>query len=208
MQLSKSRLEITYHQTISLKPDHRNPRVHSDKQVRQIAKSIESFGFNVPLLIDDEQKVIAGHGRLLAARRLGWEAVPAIRLSHLTESQRSFRPGSRRTSRSRSLRPTRPRTHTCHCCHHSRQQPLHNALTRVPHPSFARVAGTTIVSAEDWPSGQCRMAMGALSDRLCPRVFGMDTTGCVDVSGLARGIDFVGEDVVFERLGDGLVESG
>src|ERR1700682_3750066 len=63
-------------------------RVHSDKQVRQIAQSIESFGFNVPLLIDDEQKVIAGHGRLLAARRLGWDTVPAIRLSHLTESQR------------------------------------------------------------------------------------------------------------------------
>lgn len=88
MQLSTSRLEITYPQTTSLKPDHRNPRVHSDKQVRQIAKSIESFGFNVPLLIDDEQKVIAGHGRLLAARRLGRETVPAIRLSHLTESQR------------------------------------------------------------------------------------------------------------------------
>src|SRR5580693_8609672 len=88
MQLSTSRLEITYLQTTSLKPDPRNPRVHSEKQVRQIAQSIESFGFNVPLLIDDEQKVIAGHGRLLAARRLGWNTVPAIRLSHLTESQR------------------------------------------------------------------------------------------------------------------------
>ena len=81
-------LEVTYLRTTSLKPDPRNPRVHSDKQVRQIAQSIESFGFNVPLLIDDEQKVIAGHGRLLAARKLGWDTVPAIRLSHLTESQR------------------------------------------------------------------------------------------------------------------------
>jgi DNA modification methylase len=88
MQLASSRLEIVYLQTTTLKPDPRNPRVHSDKQVRQIAQSIESFGFNVPLLIDDEQKVIAGHGRLIAARRLGWETVPAIRLSHLTESQR------------------------------------------------------------------------------------------------------------------------
>ena len=88
MQLSTTPLEVTYLRTTSLKPDPRNPRVHSDKQVRQIAQSIESFGFNVPLLIDDEQKVIAGHGRLLAARRLGWETVPAIRLSHLTESQR------------------------------------------------------------------------------------------------------------------------
>jgi ParB-like nuclease domain/DNA methylase len=88
MQSSTTPLEVTYLRTTSLKPDPRNPRVHSDKQVRQIAQSIESFGFNVPLLIDDEQKVIAGHGRLLAARKLGWDTVPAIRLSHLTESQR------------------------------------------------------------------------------------------------------------------------
>jgi hypothetical protein len=88
MQSSTAPLEITYLHTTSLKPDARNPRVHSDKQIRQIAQSIESFGFNVPLLIDDEQKVIARHGRLLAARKLGWETVPAIRLSHLTESQR------------------------------------------------------------------------------------------------------------------------
>lgn len=88
MQLSTTPLEVIYLRTTSLKPDPRNPRVHSDKQVRQIAQSIESFGFNVPLLIDDEQKVIAGHGRLLAARKLGWDTIPAIRLSHLTESQR------------------------------------------------------------------------------------------------------------------------
>jgi DNA modification methylase len=88
MHSATSRLEITYTQTSALKPDPRNPRLHTDKQVRQIAQSIEAFGFNVPLLIDDEQKVIAGHGRLMAARRLGWDKVPAIRLSHLTEAQR------------------------------------------------------------------------------------------------------------------------
>ena len=88
MQMSTTPLEVTYLRTTSLNPDPRNPRVHSDKQVRQIAQSIESFGFNVPLLIDDEQKVIAGHGRLLAARKLAWDTVPAIRLRHLTESQR------------------------------------------------------------------------------------------------------------------------
>jgi DNA modification methylase len=88
MQLSTTRLEVTYLPTTSLKPDPRNPRVHSDKQIRQIAQSIESFGFNVPLLIDDQQKVIAGHGRLMAARKMGWDTVPAIQLSHLTESQR------------------------------------------------------------------------------------------------------------------------
>jgi ParB-like chromosome segregation protein Spo0J len=71
-----------------LKPDPRNPRVHTEKQVRQIDQSIESFGFNVPLLIDDQQQVIAGHGRLKAVRKLGWDTVPAIRLNHLTESQR------------------------------------------------------------------------------------------------------------------------
>ena len=88
MQSTTAQLEVTYLRTTSLKPDPRNPRVHSDKQVRQIAQSIESFGFNVPLLIDDQQKVIAGHGRLLAARKMGWDTVPAIKLSHLTESQR------------------------------------------------------------------------------------------------------------------------
>jgi DNA modification methylase len=89
MPSTTTQLEITYLRTTLLKPDPRNPRVHTDKQVRQIAQSIESFGFNVPLLIDDEQIVIAGHGRLLAARKLGWNTVPAIRLSHLTESQRA-----------------------------------------------------------------------------------------------------------------------
>ena len=86
--MSTTPLEVTYLRTTSLKPDPRNPRVHSDKQIRQIAQSIESFGFNVPLLIDDQQKVIAGHGRLLAARKIGWDTVPAIKLGHLTESQR------------------------------------------------------------------------------------------------------------------------
>jgi ParB-like chromosome segregation protein Spo0J len=76
MQPSTSQLEVAYPRTSSLKPDPRNPRVHSDKQVRQIAQSIESFGFNVPLLIDDEQKVIAGHGRLLAARSWGGPPYP------------------------------------------------------------------------------------------------------------------------------------
>jgi DNA modification methylase len=88
MQMLTTQLEVTYLRTTSLKPAPRNPRIHTDKQVRQIAQSIESFGFNVPLLIDDEQQVIAGHGRLLAARKLGWDTVPAIRLSHLSESQR------------------------------------------------------------------------------------------------------------------------
>jgi ParB-like chromosome segregation protein Spo0J len=71
-----------------LKPDPASARQHSAKQIRQIASSIESFEFNVPLLIDRDLNVIAGHGRLLACKRLGWSEVPTIRLEHLSESQR------------------------------------------------------------------------------------------------------------------------
>jgi DNA modification methylase len=70
-----------------LKLDPRNPRLHSPRQIRQIARSIKTFGFNVPVLIDAASKVIAGHGRILACRELGWIEVPTIRLEHLTEAQ-------------------------------------------------------------------------------------------------------------------------
>jgi ParB-like chromosome segregation protein Spo0J len=82
-------LEVIYLPLTSLKPQPQNPRVHSDKQVGQIAQSIEAFGFNVPILVDDKQNVVAGHGRLLAARKLGWNTVPVIKLNHLNESQYS-----------------------------------------------------------------------------------------------------------------------
>lgn len=72
-----------------LTPNPSNPRAHSKKQIRQIACSIETFGFCVPLLIDHEQVVIAGHGRLEAATLLGLTEVPTITLEHLTPSQRS-----------------------------------------------------------------------------------------------------------------------
>src|SRR5258708_24218578 len=67
--------------------DPQNPRVHSKRQVRQIARSIEVFGFNVPVLINAEGRLIAGHGRVLAAKLLGLSEVPAIRIQHLTEAQ-------------------------------------------------------------------------------------------------------------------------
>src|ERR1700736_4232829 len=70
-----------------LKPDPTNPRLHSKKQIRQIANSIETFGFNVPVLVDAELNVIAGHGRLLAGRELGWSEVPTLCLDHLTPAQ-------------------------------------------------------------------------------------------------------------------------
>jgi DNA modification methylase len=81
------RIAVTYRPLSDLKPDPRNPRRHSQRQIRQIAKSIQAFGFNVPILVDAELKVIAGHGRLLACQKLGWTEVPTIQLAHLTEAQ-------------------------------------------------------------------------------------------------------------------------
>lgn len=71
----------------AITPDPRNARQHPARQVAQIAKSIESFGFNVPLLLDGSGCLIAGHGRLLAAKQLGWREVPTITLEHLSPDQ-------------------------------------------------------------------------------------------------------------------------
>jgi DNA modification methylase len=69
-------------------PYARNSRTHSDEQVAQIAASIREFGFTNPVLVDGERGIIAGHGRVLAARKLGLDEVPVIELTHLTEAQR------------------------------------------------------------------------------------------------------------------------
>ena len=69
-------------------PYVRNSRTHSDAQVAQIAASIKEFGWTNPILVDGENGIIAGHGRLLAARKLGAKNVPVIELAHLTESQK------------------------------------------------------------------------------------------------------------------------
>jgi hypothetical protein len=71
-----------------LRPSARNARTHSKKQIRQIAGSIARFGFTNPILIDGDNTVIAGHGRLEAAKLLGLQHVPALRLSGLDETQR------------------------------------------------------------------------------------------------------------------------
>ena len=78
---------MIYRPVSELKLNPRNPRVHTKRQIRQIARSIESFGFNVPVLIDSDLKVVCGHGRVLACQELGWTDVPTIRLEHLTEAQ-------------------------------------------------------------------------------------------------------------------------
>ena len=84
---AKRRLAIVYLPIADLKLDPTNPRLHSPRQIHQIARSVESFGFNVPVLIDSTLKIIAGHGRVLACRQLGWSEVPTIRLEHLSEAQ-------------------------------------------------------------------------------------------------------------------------
>jgi ParB-like chromosome segregation protein Spo0J len=71
-----------------LRPYERNPRTHSEAQVDQIAASMVEFGFTSPVLIDEQGGILAGHGRLLAARKLGLTEVPVIRFEHLSEAQK------------------------------------------------------------------------------------------------------------------------
>lgn len=74
--------------TAELIPYARNARKHSDQQVAQIAGSIQEFGFNAPVLIDAQNGIIAGHGRVMAANLLKLESVPCVRLSHLSDAQK------------------------------------------------------------------------------------------------------------------------
>src|SRR5438034_355074 len=80
-------LTVVWRQVEVLRPDAASPRAHSPKQVRQLARSISAFGFNVPILVDPTLRIIAGHGRLLAAQELGWREVPTILLGHLSPAQ-------------------------------------------------------------------------------------------------------------------------
>lgn len=73
--------------TTDLIPDPNNPRNHDREQIRAIARSIEAFGFNAPILIDRHRTIVAGHGRWEAAKLLGLRLVSVIRLEHLTEAQ-------------------------------------------------------------------------------------------------------------------------
>src|SRR5919109_2034870 len=71
-----------------LRPYERNPRTHSEAQVDQIAASMVEFGWTNPVLVDEQGGILAGHGRLLAARKLGLPEVPVIRFEHLSEAQK------------------------------------------------------------------------------------------------------------------------
>ena len=81
-------MEVTNKHIDLLIPYAKNARVHDDAQIAQIAGSIKEFGFNNPVLIDKDNGIIAGHGRVMAARKLGLTEVPTILLDHLNETQR------------------------------------------------------------------------------------------------------------------------
>ena len=82
------KLKIQYKPIQDLIPYARNSRTHSDAQVAQIAASIKEFGWTNPVLLDGENGIIAGHGRVMAAHKLGETEVPTIELSHMDENQK------------------------------------------------------------------------------------------------------------------------
>ena len=79
---------ITHRPIATLTPWARNARTHSKKQIRQIADSIQQFGFTNPVLIDEAGTILAGHGRVAAATLLGMTEVPCLRLDHMTEDEK------------------------------------------------------------------------------------------------------------------------
>lgn len=84
----KEKLKIVYRPVSELIPYARNARTHSDKQITQIAASIKEFGFTSPILLDGDNGILAGHGRLEAAKKLKLKTVPTIDLVGLTEAQK------------------------------------------------------------------------------------------------------------------------
>lgn len=86
--MKQTDLKVVYRSPEDLIPYVNNARTHSEEQITQIASSIKEFGFNNPILTDGENGVIAGHGRLLAAKKLKLDTVPTIELSGLSETQK------------------------------------------------------------------------------------------------------------------------
>jgi ParB-like chromosome segregation protein Spo0J len=85
---TKSALAVERSQLDGLKPHARNARTHSSQQIKAIAESIEAFGFTNPILVDEHGVVLAGHGRLQAARLLGLLEVPTIKIDDLSDAQK------------------------------------------------------------------------------------------------------------------------
>ena len=80
--------QITHHPIAALAPWARNARTHAKKQIRQIAASIRQFGFTNPVLIDEAGTILAGHGRVAAAKLLGMTEVPCLRIDHMSENEK------------------------------------------------------------------------------------------------------------------------
>jgi DNA modification methylase len=85
-RLNEKKVELV--QIASLYPSKNNARTHSARQLKQIARSIERFGFNNPVLIDQRNQIIVGHGRVAAAKMLGYKTVPALRIEHLSDAEK------------------------------------------------------------------------------------------------------------------------
>ena len=86
-ELNQNSLSIVYQALADLKPRAANPRTHSKKQVAQIANAIRRFGFTNPVLVDEDNGIIAGHGRVEGAKQIGLAQVPTLRLSDLSEAE-------------------------------------------------------------------------------------------------------------------------
>ena len=84
-----ARIAVSYRSPIELSVASDNPRVHTPRQIKQIAGSIRVFGFLIPIIIDEADRVLVGVGRLLAARNLGYHDVPTIQVAHLSEAQKT-----------------------------------------------------------------------------------------------------------------------
>jgi ParB-like chromosome segregation protein Spo0J len=80
-------LTLEHYRIDQMHPDPRNPRVHPPAQIKALMKSVQNFGFNVPVLIDTAGLILAGHAVVEAARKLGMTELPVIRLEHLSETQ-------------------------------------------------------------------------------------------------------------------------
>jgi hypothetical protein len=86
-QNPSQQIQINYLESAALVPDVNNPRVHKERQIKALIKSIQTFGFNIPIAIDSSCKVISGHARLEAAKKIGLDRIPVIYLDHLTSEQ-------------------------------------------------------------------------------------------------------------------------
>jgi len=80
-------IQIQHRAVADLELDARNPRQHSERQVKQLAASIQEFGFVMPVVVDDRGRVVIGHGRVLAAKKLGMPRIPVVEIRHLSEAQ-------------------------------------------------------------------------------------------------------------------------